>query len=280
MKMRDVAIALTLSAAATVAASAGSSDKVLQNNKGTVSYQLANGAPKPIALNATIALKDKDYTITGASSLASVVLADSSKVLVGSDSKVQLGTFNQVQGNNAKFLVVNGKVRFVVQHPAGAKANYTFATPTAEVAVRGTEGDISVDGTNLQVNVYEACTAANDVTVTTKDGKSFSVNAGQSFVAQLVNGVVQEQVNQLTQEAIDQFSPDFGVPTSWDAAKGQVIAYASNTAANAANQATGGIAGGVVGDQVGNAIGGLFKRKSTPAPTPVPASQSDTCSHG
>ena len=280
MMLRNLALAVALSATATLAASADSSDKLLQNNKGDVSYQLANGAPKPVAPNASISLKDKDYTITGAASLASVVLPDSSKVLVGSESKVQLGFFNQAQGNNAKFIVMNGKVRFVVQHPAGAKANYQFATPTGTISVRGTEGDVSVNGTNLQVNVYEACSAANDVTVTTKDGRSFTVNAGQQFAAQIVNGIVQEQVTQLTQQMIDQFTPDFGQPTSWDAAKGQVVAYASNAASNAANQATGGLAGGVVGDQVGNAIGGLFKKKSTPTPTATPEPKSDTCSHG
>lgn len=281
MTLRNLIIAVAVSATATLAASADTGDKVLQNNKGSVSYQIASGAPKPVALNGSIALADKDVAITGDSSLASVVLADSSKVLVGSLSKVQLGQFNQVQGTNAKFVLLNGKVRFIVQHPAGAKANYTFQTATGTIAVRGTEGDISVDGTNLAVNVYEACdTTQADVTVTTKDGRSFPVNAGQQFAAQIVNGIIKEQVNQLTQQAIDQFSPDFGVPTSWDAAKGQVVAYASNAASSAANQATGGIAGGIVGDQVGNAIGGLFKRKSTPTPSPTPAAKSDTCSHG
>ena len=278
MKMRALLIALTLAATATVAASADNGAKTLENQKGSVSYQIANGAPKTVAPSGTVALKDKDIAITGASSLAAVGLPDSSRVLVGSESKVQLGFFSQAQGKTAKFLVYNGKVRFIVQHPAGARANYTFQTATGTIAVRGTEGDISTDGTTLSVNVYESCDPNNPVTVTTKDGKSTPILPGQSFLAQIVNGVVQEQVNQLTQQAIDQFSPDFGAPTSWDAARGEVVGYASSTAASAANQATGGIAGGVVGDQVGNAIGGLFKHKSS-TPTPEPSPKSDTCSH-
>jgi hypothetical protein len=277
MKMRGFLAALTMAATATVAASADNADKTLANQKGSVSFQLASGAPKPVAPNGVVALKDKDYAITGASSLAAVGLPDSSRVLVGSESKIQLGFFSQAEGATAKFIVYNGKIRFVVQHPAGAHANYTFQTSTGTIAVRGTEGDISSDGKTLQVNVYEVCDPSTPVTVTTKDGKSTDVLPGQSFLAQIVNGVVQEQVSQLTQQAIDQFSPDFGVPTSWDAAKGQIVGYASNAAAGAANQATGGIGGGIVGDQVGNAIGGLFKKKSTPTPSPTP--KSDTCSH-
>lgn len=93
---------------------AAADDKQLQNVHGTVRYQTATGAPKNLAPNATIALVDKDYTITGASSLAAVGLPDSSRVLVDSDSKVQLGFFSRAEGTNATFLVMNGKVRFIV----------------------------------------------------------------------------------------------------------------------------------------------------------------------
>ena len=252
-------------------------DKQLQNMKGTVSYQVPSAPAKPLAPNATIALSDKDYAITGDGSEAAVTLADSSRVLVGSTSKVQLAFFNQVQGNNAKFVLYNGKVRFIVQHPQGAVANYTFQTATSEVAVRGTEGDISASGDTTQVNVYEVCNPSQPVVVTTKNGQHFSVVPGQSFVAQLVNGVIQTRVQALTQQMIDQFSGDFGVPTSWDAAQGQVVGYVANQAGTAVNNATGGIGGGMVGDAVSQGLGGLFKKKSTPTPSPTPAS--DTCKH-
>ena len=247
-------------------------DKELQNMKGSVSYQRPSAASTPLAPNATIVLGDKDVAITGTSSLAGVTLPDSSQVLVGSQSKVELGFFNQTDIATAKFILFNGKVRFTVRHPQGAKASYTFITPTASIAVRGTQGDIESSSDDLRVNVYEVCDPSEPVTVTTKDGRSFDLNAGQSLVAQIVGGVVRAQVEQLTQQMIDQFSPDFGVPTSWDAATQQVVGAVRSQAAGAIDTATGGIGG----SEIAGALGGLFgHKKATPSPTP----QSASCTH-
>jgi len=250
------------------------SDKELMNSKGSVSYATATGKPTTVAPNAAVVLADQDYAITGTASLATVGLPDSSRVLVGSESKVQLAFFNQAEATNAKFLVLNGKVRFVVQHPQGAKANYTFQTATGNIAVRGTEGDIDVNGNTLQVNVYEVCDASQPVVVTTRDGQSFTLTPGHSLIANLVNGIVQAQIQNLTQQMIDRFSPDFGVPTSWDAAKGQIIGYAAGQAGGAIDNATGGYGSAVVGA----AVSGLFgHHKATPSPSASPPSES--CSH-
>jgi hypothetical protein len=188
--------------------------------------------------------------------------------MVGASSKVQLAFFNQTDIAHAKFVIFDGHVRFAVRHPNGAHASYTFQTPTGSVGVRGTQGDIAYDSDgSLRVNVYEVCDPNAPVQVTTKDGKTFTVVAGQSLLAQVVNGVVQAQVNQLTQELINQFSPDFGVPNSWDEAKGQVIGRAQDQATDTINSVTGGIGGSLVG--------GLFgKHKSTPSPSPQPSSAS------
>lgn len=242
-------------------------DKQLQNVKGSVSYQAPNKTAVPVGVSAKVGVADEYYTITGASSLGEVYLPDSSQIMIGSDSKVQLASFNQTDIATAKFVVVDGKVRFAVRHPKGAQANYTFTTPTGSVAVRGTQGDISYDpnGT-MRVNVYELCDKSMPVRVTFKNGQVFSVVAGQSLAAQLVNGIVRAQLQQLTQQLIDQFSPEFGVPTSWDAAKGQVIAYAQNQVNGVVNQVPG--AGYIPGGAT--SIGGLFGgHKSTPKPSPA-----------
>jgi len=47
--------------------------------------------------------------------------------------------FNQAQIANAKFIIYRGRTRFKIEHPNGKPANYTFQTPTAQIAVRGTE---------------------------------------------------------------------------------------------------------------------------------------------
>lgn len=242
-------------------------DKQLQNVKGSVSYQAPNKTPVPVGINAIVGVNDKYTAITGAESLGAVILPDSSQVMVGSDSKVQLAFFNQTGIANAKFVLYDGKVRFAVRHPKGAQANYTFQTATGSVAVRGTQGDISYDDRgNMLVNVYELCDSSVPVRVTFKNGEVYSVLAGQSLAAQLVNGIVRAQVQQLTQQLIDQFSPEFGVPTSWDAAQGRVIAYAQNQVNGVANQIPGSqyVPGGIN-------VGGLFgHKKSTPSPSPAP----------
>ncbi len=271
---RFLAAALLAAAVAASSAPALADDKSLQNVKGSVAYQSPNKAAVPLGINATIPLADSDYAITGASSLAALNLPDSSQVLVGSESKVQLAFFNGQPTAGAKFVIYDGTVRFAVRHPKGAKADYTFTTGTASVAVRGTQGDIGLDRSGaLRVNVYELCDPNKPVVVTTKGGGTYALIAGQSLVAQLVNGVVHAQVEQLTQELIDRFSPEFGVPTSWDAATGKVISYASTSAAAAANSATGGVAGGAAGQAI-NSLGGLLSHKAKPRPAATPS----TCS--
>ncbi|MHB8462080.1 MAG: FecR domain-containing protein [Vulcanimicrobiaceae bacterium] len=206
---------------ATVSADA---DKSLQNMKGTVSYQHGTAASQRLAQSASIALHDTDYAITGAQSEAGVSLPDSSKVLVGSDTKVQLAFFNQVHGTNAKFIIYNGKTRFTIEHPNGAKANYVFQTPTANVSVRGTQGDIGVDSDgSVRVNVYNLSNPKLPVMVSTTDGKSFTLGVGQTLLAHFVNGKLQETVGQLSQQLIDHFSGEFGVPENMNQLKSMLI---------------------------------------------------------
>lgn len=276
MRSRSIlATALALAFASSAAGAATSGAGQLENVKGKVAYQQPHAAPNPLAVNASIALSDADYTIIGVDSLGQLTLPDSSRVMMGAETKVKIAFFNQAAIANAKFVLYHGTTRFAVIHPKGSRANYTFATPTADVSVRGTQGDIGYDpdGT-LRVNVYEVCDANLPVEVTTSSGKTYAVHAGQSLLARLVNGVVRAQVEQLTQQLVDQFAPQFGVPTSWDAAKGEVVAYARQTAAakaaSAADAATGGAA-----STIASAVGGLFghhRAASTPAPSPTPTS--------
>jgi len=273
MKNRRVyaaAAALVVAIAAAVPSSAAD-DKLLQNMKGDVSYQSPNKSAVPLGVNATIGLADATYAITGGSSLGAISLPDSSRVMVGADTKIQLAFFNRTDIANAKFVLYDGRVRFEVRHPQGAKANYTFTTATGTVAVRGTQGDVlyAPDG-SMRVNVYELCDPNAAVQVRTKDGKLFSVAAGQSLYAQVVNGIIRTELGALTQQLIDQTAGDFGVPTSWDAAKGEVVSVVQSQATGAVNSATGGLGGSLV-----PSVGGLFGHKSTPKP--AASAGSSTC---
>ena len=199
-------------------AAAADNNKTLQSIRGHVAYQRGSAAQRPLAMNSTIVLADRDYAMTGAQSQGAVTLADSSRVTMGSDTKVQLAFFNQAEGNNAKFLILDGKTRFEVQHPSGAKANYVFSTPTADIAVRGTEGDIAVAQDQLQVNVYGVSDPNLPVAVTfttgDKAGQTVVVKAGQSLVANYVNGIITEQTQTLTDQVLAPFNTEFGNPVS------------------------------------------------------------------
>jgi hypothetical protein len=245
-------------------------DNSVQNMKGDVSYQKGAAAPQPIALNATASLNDNDYMLTGDQSIGQVTLPDSSTVEVGQASKIQMVSFTQKTIATAKFVIVNGTLRFAVRHPHGAKANYTFSTPTGQIAIRGTEGDIGYDSNgNLQVNVYEQCEVTAPVQIFASNGVTYSVSAGHSFTGRFVNHVLQVAVNQLTQAAVDRFN-QFGVPTNWDQATGQVTSYVDNKTTSGVNSVTGGFGGQFV-----PSIGGLFKKKATP--TPAPTTAPSTC---
>ena len=275
--MRTTALFIAAAAIALPAAvCAEAADKQLQSIKGQVSYEHGT-TTRPLATNASIVLADKDYTITGADSRGAVDLPDSSVVTVGSDTKVQMAFFNQGTIASAKFVIVNGHTRFEVRHPQGSKANYTFVTPAASIAVRGTQGDIGVTKDSLQVNVYEVCDPQMPVVVTTKSGEQFTVKADEAFVGKIVNGILQAQVQQLTQQLIDQLSPDLSnIPMSL----ADVQARAREMASGAVSDATGAVSdatgGALGGSEVAAAIGGFFKKKATPSPSPT-ASSSATC---
>ena len=199
-------------------------DKVLTNMKGAVSYE-RDGTPHSLVPKVKQLLADQDVAVTQTASLGQVTLPDSSLVTLGAQTRVQLVFFNQTDIANAKFIVYQGKTRFLVAHPQGAAANYTFQTPTTQIAVRGTEGDIEVDQNNLTLNVYNSSQpdgVAVTYTAGNLAGTTVKVLPGQSLVANLVNGIIQASVNKITQAALNEFS-ELGVPTSVSGAENTVI---------------------------------------------------------
>lgn len=222
VKASAVTIALTLAAAVGAAsgparpALAETSDKVLTNVRGNVRYiAYDTGRPHALAATASIALSDDDVAQTGAASMGAIVLPDSSRVVLASDTTVKLDTFNGVTAA-AHFVVFGGKLRFRVEHPGGALANYTFTTATGSVAVRGTEGDISSDPLDgVRVNVYHVSDPASPVVVTTLDGRRFDVPGGQKIWMRWQSGELVAKVLPLTQAEIDRFR-ELGAPTTID----------------------------------------------------------------
>lgn len=241
------------------APSIAAADKQLQNMKGSVSYQTSNGATRPLGTHATVTLNDSDSAMTSANSLGGIILPDSSRVILGANSKVTLVSFSQSTIASASFVVV-GKVRFKVEHPSGARANYTFQTPTAQIAVRGTEGDISSDPVsgNVQINVYQLSNPQLPVQVTLSNGQVFTLAAGQSLTVTAAAGVISGTVSAVSQTAFQPFQ-EFGAPsnaTSFGITS--TVGDVTTTAVTATGAAAAGtlttIAGAILGTFVVNTI--------------------------
>ncbi|MBV8491123.1 MAG: FecR domain-containing protein [Candidatus Eremiobacteraeota bacterium] len=207
-----VAIALGFA----VPAVRGADEKLLQNVRGDVTYiAYPSGAAHPVAVAASLPLNDDDVAATGSASMGAIVLPDSSRIIMASNTTVKLDTFNATD-NSGHFVVANGKLRFRVDHPSGAKANYTFTTPTGQIGVRGTEGDISVDALDgVRVNVYHLSDASLPVTVNMIDGQTFSIPAGQKIWMRWQSGKLVGKVLPLTKAEVDRFS-ELGAPATID----------------------------------------------------------------
>lgn len=244
--MRHLAVAFAVLVCLAPLCGLTAPDKQLENLKGSVSYQHGRAAARALAPSATAMLADKDVATTGDQSQAAVILADSSRVTMGSDTRVEMAFFNQAEDTSAKFIVYQGKTRFKVEHPGGKPANYTFVTPTASVGVRGTEGDIGVDGKDLVVNVYGLSDPNLPVVVTTNDGKQYIIKAGQQLLAKWVNGKIQTTIDTLTQEALAQFD-ELGAPAAdWAASAANLVHNPCAAVADKANSVLGGLFGGHV----------------------------------
>lgn len=161
------------------AVSYAATDKVLASLRGTIGYQTApDGAFTRVV--GKYLLPDDYFAITREKSAALLTLPDSSLVGLGQNTRVQVGAFNQTEaGPGATITVDDGALRFDIRRPQGATANYHFATPTTQIAVRGTVGLLSLIGGNTTV----ACVvcAADSVTVTVGT-QTFTLLTGQVLV--------------------------------------------------------------------------------------------------
>jgi hypothetical protein len=241
--------ALVLGATARVPADEA---KVLQNQRGYVAHQQGQSPAVPLAASSSVSIDDGSVAITGADSLGAVVLPDSSQIILGANTRVQLSYFNYSQIATAKFVLYNGKTRFEIRHPRGALANYTFTTATGQIAVRGTDGDIESTQGTMRVNVYDLSDSTAPVQVTTIDGRTFTLRAGQTLFAHYVNGVLQVDVDNITQQAMSAFNqfgspppqgpqkpqkPQSGGPSGQRAAARRAVAQAQEDAAFVRRQA-------------------------------------------
>lgn len=256
--------------------------KLLTNQSGQVTYGTTNPATRHLAPHANTTLADSDWAQTGGGkSMATIRLPDSSVLTMGANSDVQMQSFNQTDIAHAKFVVV-GKVRFKVEHPAGAKADYTFQTATGQIAVRGTEGDIlalqdaSGAPAGLQVNVYELSSPKLPVQVTLKNGQVFTLSAGQSLVVTAAAGALVGAVGAVTNSTFAPFAQlgapanasSLGITTATSATSATAAAATASTAATTTAAAV--AAGTAAATTVISNSNPPATAAPTPTPTPMP----------
>jgi hypothetical protein len=192
-------------------------ERTLQNLHGSVSYVTGDGVPAHVLPpSVSTVLADDDVARTGAASMAAITLGDSSQIFMASNSVLKLDTFSQTDIAHAHFVIFDGKVRFAVSHPAGAHADYTFTTPTGQIGVRGTIGDIAVDPFDgVRMNVYHLSDPALPVQVTMIDGSTYDIAGGHKIWMRWISGKLVARVTPLSTDELNRFS-ELGQPAVID----------------------------------------------------------------
>ena len=244
VSLTGLILALALSASG---ARAGSGDKELSRVKGSVGYQSGNDAPfKPIFGRQN--LGDDAYAVTKSRSLAVLKLVDSSEIDIGENTIVQVGAFQAASsGKQNSIALNNGALHFKIRRPAGGQSNYTFTTPTSQIAVRGTEGFLITGPTGTQV-VCTVCTIGDVTvqtgtqTVTLVSGQTLIVSGAANSIGTATQTIVSNA--QVNNPAVSQFGST-GTGT-----------VSGNTATNAIGDTTGSTSGSTIGTATG-ATGGI-----------------------
>lgn len=215
-----IASALLVALAALGGPAGGADDSVLRRDKGIVTYKLRDASPQ--SLTGSISVSDSVWASTSAATLATLQLADSSEIRIGDRTTVQIGALRAAEGANPADGVITlygGAVRFNIRHPAGARANYRFVTPTSQLAVRGTLGYLIHGPTGDQI--YCVICEDGDVAIAIPKQPSYTIRSGQTLNISVRNGSVTGTAvvanRTVNNPAIDQFlggvSP-FGQPAA------------------------------------------------------------------
>jgi len=154
-------------------------DTVLVRVLGGVGYTA--GADQPYnAITGQQLLDDGYFAVTRAHAQGMLLLPDSSQVGLGANTTIQVSAFQRASTGDGSIIALTrdgSAVRFNVKHPKGAHANYTFVTPSTNIAVRGTSGLIYTGG-GRDIVVCLDC-SAHTLVVKTADGKTYELTSGQ-----------------------------------------------------------------------------------------------------
>ena len=146
----------------------------------------AAGAPA-IGLTRGYVLNPGDTVDTRGGGRLVIDLSDGSMVVVQPESLLVLKDYRQAESLRELFQITLGQVRVKINHFAGRPNPYRMNSPTASIAVRGTEFTVTVDGQGgTEVAVSEGLVEVSSLgdpsrRVLIEAGRAVLVRAGQDF---------------------------------------------------------------------------------------------------
>jgi hypothetical protein len=150
-------------------------------------------ATASIALTAGYILSPGDRVDTHGGGRVVIELSDGSMVVVSPESVVTLKDYRAASTLRELFEITIGVVRVKINHFAGKPNPYRMNSPTASIAVRGTEFTIAVDASGAtEVRVIEG---AVEVTSRADPARRILLQAGQSFRLIASNQLPPQPVN-------------------------------------------------------------------------------------
>jgi hypothetical protein len=162
---------------------------------GPVVARAASIAGRPLLSNTALSvpltpgyiLNPGDRVDTRGGARVVIDLSDGSMVVVQPESVIVLKDYRQAESLRELFEIVFGVVRVKINHFAGRPNPYRMNTPTASIAVRGTEFSIEVDPAgNTKVVVYEGAVEVSSLSdpdrkTLVEAGRGVLVQGGQDF---------------------------------------------------------------------------------------------------
>lgn len=255
----------------TAAPVGAASDKQLVAVRGTSGYRPSVNADFRRVISRQT-LNDDNIAVTQEASNAFVVLPDSTEVALGASTSVQVGAFNDPLSSTPTTLTLrNGAVRFNVQHPAGARANYVFQTATSQIAVRGTIAMYKSDQTG---DVIACLVCLNGDAVATIDGRTYPLVSGQTLFVSAAHAVTSTSGESAPAQAFA--GTGLATTATSPIAFTPEVQAAARAAAQAATAASGSSAATITGAAafvgaaaIGALSGSSVKPAQVQAPTPT-----------
>lgn len=146
---------------------------------GAAALSTGNGTPA-FSLTAGYELAPGDRVDTHGGGRVAIELSDGSMIVVQPESLIVIKNFRDAASIRELFYIMLGTVRVKINHFGGRPNPYRIDSPTASIAVRGTDFTVIVDSAGqTQVLVYEGVV---EVTSLTDPSQSVVLDAGRGVL--------------------------------------------------------------------------------------------------